>query len=202
MSESLLELILENADKKKREILNETQKEVEKILAQARQDAEKIKQQKRNEAQAQASAMHAIELSKHRFQAKMRLQVKKQEMIETVYTEGFKKLQGIAASKDYEMTLHRFAVDGGVALLGGELEIFVQEQDKGKIDTKKCASEIKAKTGQETVITVNRLTKGTMGGCIVRKGNIFVDNTIEAMFERKKRDVRLALAKILFEGGT
>ncbi|MFX0063510.1 MAG: V-type ATP synthase subunit E [Candidatus Hermodarchaeota archaeon] len=204
MSKSLLELkseILESAKKKKSEILDEVQQETEKILSQAKQKAEEINLKMINDAKAQASTIRAQELSKTRSRIKMSIQIKKQEFVEKVYTEGFNQLQKIIDSKDYDLYLQRLAIDAGVALLGGELEIFTRDQDKGKIDIKTIFSEIKAKTGQESSITLKKITKETMGGCLVKKGNVWVDNTIEAVFERKKRDLRLDLAKILFEGG-
>ncbi|MFX0093536.1 MAG: V-type ATP synthase subunit E [Candidatus Hodarchaeota archaeon] len=202
MSEGFLALkneIQEITNKKIREILDEAQKRAEKIYSDGEKKAEEIKLKKIKESEAQASVIRLQKLSEARLKVKMNFQNKKQEIIEDIYAEGFTKLQDIVNSEEYKTHLHHFVVDGGVALQGGQLEVFVPKQDKDKIDPKKCADEIKSKTEQTTSLKISQLTRNTIGGCIVKKGRIIVDNTIEAIFERKKRDIRLALAKILFE---
>lgn len=199
--DKLKDEILEAAEKKKQEILDRANKRADDILSEAREKAEEVKNRNSSKTKTQGLISCKLECSKVRLQHKMEFQLKKQELIEETYEKGFRKLKEIVNSKEYDSYLNEFVIDGGKAVFGGNLTILVREQDKGKIDTKKCTTEIKAGTKQETSLTIQSLSKQTIGGCIVQKGKIWVDNTIEAIFDRKKRDLRIALAKILFEGG-
>ncbi len=196
----------------KQEILEDARKKSELILNEARGHADSIKKQIEEEinhllqrAKDEAESLKQTEIRRQRATAiienKMKRLNVKEEMINTVFSEALEKIDAMRGQPQYKELLMSLAVQAGKALDGGTLVVELSEEDKKMFDAKAAAAKITQVTGNETVIEVKTkdfpLTH--KGGLIVHKGNIFVDNTINSIFQRRKVKIRQQIAKKLFE---
>jgi vacuolar-type H+-ATPase subunit E/Vma4 len=92
-------------------------------------------------------------------------------------------------------------VDAGTVLGGGALEILLNKRDstlplKLNVLTKKIAE----KTEKKTQLRLSKQKIEALGGAVVKtaNGRIVADNTFEAIIQRREKDLRFKIAKILF----
>jgi V/A-type H+-transporting ATPase subunit E len=190
-AEEKAKAIIRDAEKSKKDTLEEKRKEgereAEKILRTGMEETDSLKRQKIAEA---------------RLKAKQMIIASREELINETMEKCKEKLAAMTSSKEYIEILQRLVEQGGMGLGGGDLEIVLGGKvTKTAIDLGSIAKQIEEKTGKKTTINIAQEKSRSIGGVIVRKsdGSIIVDNTFEARIERILRDVRIRIAKILFE---
>jgi len=190
-AEDKAKAIIRDAEKSKKDTLEEKRKEgeieAEKILRTGMEEADSLKRQKIAEA---------------RLKAKQMIIASREELINETMEKCKEKLAAMTSSKEYADILQRLVEQGGMGLGGGDLEVVLGGKvTNTAIDLGSAAKQIEEKTGKKTTINVSQEKSRSIGGAIVRKsdGSIIVDNTFEARIERILRDVRIKIAKILFE---
>ena len=190
-AEDKAKAIIRDAEKSKKDTLEEKRKEgeieAEKILRTGMEEADSLKRQKIAEA---------------RLKAKQMIIASREELINETMEKCKEKLAAMTSSKEYADILQRLVEQGGIGLGGGDLEIVLGGKvTKTAIDLGGIAREIEEKTGKKTTINAAQEKSKSIGGVIIRKsdGSIIVDNTFEARIERILRDVRIRIAKTLFE---
>jgi vacuolar-type H+-ATPase subunit E/Vma4 len=190
-AEEKAKAIIKDAEKTKKDILEQKRKEgqmeASKILRDAKEEADSLKRQKVAEA---------------RLKAKQLTIASREELINETMEKCKENLSSLTASKDYPEILRKLIEQGGIGLGGGDLEIVPGGKiAKTAIDLGSIAKQIEEKTGNKTTISLAQEKSKSIGGVIVRKadGSILIDNTFEARIERILRDIRTGIAKILFE---
>lgn len=190
-AEEKAKAIVRDAEKTKKDVLEEKRKEgereAEKILRSGMEEADSLKRQKVAEA---------------RLKAKQMTIASREEVINETMEKCKEKLTVLTSSQEYAETLRKLVEQGGIGLGGGDLEIVLGGKvTKTAIDLGSIAKQIEEKTGKKTAISVAQEKSKSIGGVIVRKadGSIIIDNTFEGRIERILRDVRIRIAKILFE---
>ena len=109
------------------------------------------------------------------------------------------KISSLLQSSDYSTILGNLIVQAGSSLGGGNLEVSVTKTDASKVNVNDLAQKISSKTGTQTTITHNpQDIKTRLGGAIVKKSDLWVDNTFESIIERRNESIRAEIAKILF----
>jgi vacuolar-type H+-ATPase subunit E/Vma4 len=85
-------------------------------------------------------------------------------------------------------------------LEGGEVTISLHPSDIQSINTNSLEAEIGKKTGTSTKLNVSSSEQDlTNGGVIAQKGSLTVNNTFNAIFDRRKEATRNRLNSIIFE---
>ncbi len=198
---SLKQEILEDAKKKSELILNEAREHSESIKKQITEEIEHLLQRAREEAES----LKQTEIRRQRAMAiienKMRRLNTQEEMITSIFDEALNKINGMRETPRYKEVMLNLAVQAGRSLEGGELIVELSEDDQKMFDVQAATAKIKAETGNDTKIEV-RVRKFPLthkGGLIVYKGNIFVDNTITSIFDRRKAKIRQQIANLLFK---
>lgn len=197
-------------DKIKVEIDNQADIELEKIKAEIDEklkiiheatdkEVTKIKQHIEDTTRSSAESQAKRELGKTRLQAKMTFLAEKEAGIDTVFEEGKKNIASILQSSDYPNILGNLIVSAGVSLGGGNLAVKVTKADSSKINVSDLTQKISSKTGNQTAISVEAAElKTKLGGAIIQKSDLWVDNTFESIIERRSESIRAEIAKILF----
>jgi V/A-type H+-transporting ATPase subunit E len=190
-AEEKAKLILKEAEKNKKETAEEKRKEgereAEKITRSGTEEANSLKMQKVAEA---------------RLKAKQMIIASREELINETLEKTKEKLLELTTSKGYDKTLQKMIVEGGVGLGGGELEIILPGKGtRTTLDLNAIAKQVEKETGRETTIKVAQEKSKSIGGVIIRKadGSITIDNTFEARIDRALREIRIQVAKLLFE---
>ncbi|MDY4747528.1 MAG: V-type ATP synthase subunit E family protein [Candidatus Fimisoma sp.] len=174
------EQILNVADIKSRGVIRELQKridiETDVAIKQAEAERERIISRRRSVAEIDSKK---IVLSK------------KQELIDRCFEETIPYL----LSMDREKYI-RFLVAAGKksGFTKGELIFNEKERDTVGADVVKALEE-QVPGGK---FELSQETRKLKGGYMLRKGQIFIDNSLEAMVEEKRRDLTGEVARILF----
>src|SRR5664280_148443 len=185
--------VLEEADKKSNSILEEGEKislmEKEKILEDGKKQSTMRYQQIISEAKMNSRRM---ELDA------------REEVIEESFKKAEEKLEEIASSDsaEYKESLKKIIMEAALEIGGGELVIFLKQEDVAKINDSIFSLErdVKEKAGNETNLEIGN-NINTIGGAIIKtkNGDIEVNNTIEARMLRFKKSLRSEVARILFK---
>jgi len=185
--------VLEEADKKSNSILEEGEKialmEKEKILEDSKKQSTMRYQQIISEAKMNSRRM---ELDA------------REEVIEESFKKAEEKLEEIASSDsaEYKESLKKIIMEAALEIGGGELVIFLKQEDVAKINDSIFSLErdVKEKAGNETNLEIGN-NINTIGGAIIKtkNGDIEVNNTIEARMLRFKKSLRSEVARILFK---
>jgi vacuolar-type H+-ATPase subunit E/Vma4 len=198
-------------------ILKEAKKSVERIIQDAKQSVEDTveKQRQRGINRANEAAQFIIKKAENeaeviklsitadvKMKANWTVLAKKEQWITTVLNETKNRLRILTQSKDYTPVLEKLITDAGIILGGKELEVLLNEQDSTlplKMD--KLSREISKGTGVETKLRFAKEKTKALGGPILRTidGKVVMDNTFDDIFNRRERDMRYKIAKVLFK---
>lgn len=183
----LAKINAETAEKIK--IINEaTEKEIAKIK-------QTIEESNRSKAENQAKR----DLGRSRLQAKMTFLDEKEAGIQSIFEEGRKKIASLVQSADYTQILSDLIVSAGVTLNGGNLTVSVTKADASKVNAGELGQKISSKTGMQTTLKLDsEEPKTKLGGAVIKKEDLWIDNTFEAIIERRTESVRAEIAKILY----
>ena len=187
-------MTIENIIKK---IQSETSAEVSKIINDAQQKAKELVAEANKsftEKQAQLEAqgnkkitiVHNIHLSEARRTARRTEASAKEEIINKCFLEASEKLRALTGA-EYKKVMDRL-ISESMELIGDKgVVTLTREEDKGILSS---YPNLKIK---------DSIMPG-LGGIIIESANgkIVVDNTFNAILERKKEDIRTEVANILY----
>ena len=137
-------------------------------------------------------------LGQARLNAKMKLLNAQQVGLEEVFAIGKLKLEDLTNSNDYSSILSDLTITAGVALGGGDLKISLRNIDSSKLSLDEVTKKITEKAGVPTKLSLDTNTKTKLGGVVLKKGETWVNNTFEAIIDRREDVIRNQIAKILF----
>ncbi len=192
------ETILEKAESEITEFQTEAEKQAGKILKEAENEKERIIAEMEEENKSKAITEQKRNIATSALKWKMKTLEDKENYIQKIFDLAFEELKKVSTTQEYPRILSSLIIDGGVGMGGGDLEIKVRNTDISLISTGTLAQEISSKTGVPTQLKPITENITEYGGSIIQKGSIFIDNTFEAILERKKRDIRTEIAKTLF----
>ncbi|MBD3407845.1 MAG: hypothetical protein GF411_17125 [Candidatus Lokiarchaeota archaeon] len=202
-ADNIIDMIREKAEKKAEKIILDAESQKTLRLKSAKQKAEEIAEEIRQKAETKTKS----ELSKYKASAKLKSKYRflevKEELIQNVLSEMHKQLEKKVKSKKYADVLESLAIQGGVSLGGGKLEIVLPSDIGTKPDTDKISKEVSKKTDEKTTVKISKETVRATGGLIIRKadGTKWVNNTFEGRRERLENEIRDKIASILFVKG-
>ncbi len=200
--DNIIKRIIEQANIEAEKIIKEAEDYRNKKLAEAEEQGKKLLQKTIEELEEQEKS----EINKIKSAALLKSKHKILETKEKVVSEAFKiakeKISKIISSDEYKKILAKFIEDSAIALNGGKLIIQLPKQHQNiDIDLKSIEQKVKKETGNNTKLEIDKEPIRSLGGVIVRnKDNTkWVDNTIEARFERFDKKIRTEITSILFE---
>ena len=199
--EKMREGIISDAKAEAEEFIEKAKAEADEILSKAEEKAQRDAQEILSRGEKGLEAEKRRSLGKVRLAEKMRKLKAMEEYIDRAFDETLESLKKLTGSQDYKEILANFIVEGGIGLGGGELEVIARKEDSKDIEVAKLADAIAKETGNATAISLSGENLNCAGGAIVqlKDGSIVIDNTFEARVDRDRRDLRVKIAKILFE---
>jgi len=196
-------------------ILKDARETAESIIAHAKNFAETVIEKKRQSARQNAEkkassllkrATNDAEIIRGKVSTDIKIQAgwtvlsEKNRLITSVLTEAKNRLGNLQKSEKYITVLEKFVVDAGIVLGGGMLEVVLNQNDSRlplKFD--KLDKEISDRSSVRTRLKVSEQKTNAVGVIVKTVDNqIFVDNTFEAILCRREKELRLKIARILF----
>jgi len=200
----IVDRILKDANERARSIVDEARKSAEMLLeshrGSARQRAVEDGQSLLKKAESEVEAIRGRVIADSKRKAGWLVLSEKENLITSVLNEVKSKLKNLPKSEKYLSTLEKMIIDAGTVLGGGELEVRLNEADSAlpwKVN--KMAKAITDKTGVKTKLRLSKESIDAVGAVVRTADNrIVLDNTFEAMLERREKEMRLKIAKIMF----
>jgi vacuolar-type H+-ATPase subunit E/Vma4 len=203
-TEKILQKIIEEANGKAEKIIDEAKVKANTIIENqknfAHQKAQKEIKELIEKSENKAKIIRGRVITEIKRKANwMKLDVKNQ-LIANVLKEVEKRLFNLQNSKKYISILQNLIENAGLVLSGGELEITLNKKDISKpIKLKEIEKRITKKTGKKTKLIISNQSINRIGVVVkIKNGKIFIDNTFETILNRRKAELELKVAKILF----
>jgi vacuolar-type H+-ATPase subunit E/Vma4 len=203
-TDKIIDQILKDAREEAKNIVEETKKSAEMLLENrkqsARQNVEKevISLLKRAEDKADIIKRKVATDIKRR--ASWIVSAEKERLVTDVLNEVKNRLVNLQKSEEYLPILEKLIVDAGIVLGDGTLEVVLNENDSSlplKLDI--LGKKITKRTGVRTQLKFSKQTIKAAGVIVkTSDGRIFVDNTFEAILSRREKELKLRIARILF----
>ncbi len=202
---AITDMILKEAEKSAKLILQDAKKMSENILKTQKQkgfqkasEVNKILL-KKAESEAELNRLNTIANSK--IKANWVILSKKETWIDKVLKEAKNQLKILTKSEKYLPILEKLITEAGVILGGKELYVSLNNQDSAlplKLDD--IAQKVTDRTGFETKLRLSEEKPEVTGGAIVRtaNGKVIMDNTFDDILLRREEELRSEIAKILF----
>ncbi|OLS27518.1 MAG: V-type ATP synthase subunit E [Candidatus Heimdallarchaeota archaeon LC_3] len=198
--DKIVQEIIASAEKEKQEIENKAKVRITELNEAASKDLDRIRNQIVEEMHGTINAENKRILGKARLESKMSLLNEKEEKIQIVFEAAIEKLKSYTQTNDYSNTLINLAVTAGVALEGGELVVSLRKEDVSKFNKDTATQKISEQLNGNVSITVgSEEPKTRIGGLLIRKGKVFVDNTFESIISRRNDKLRTTVTEILFK---
>lgn len=202
---AITDMILKEAEKSAKLILQDAKKMSENILKTQKQkgfqkasEVSKILL-KKAESEAELNKLNTIANSK--IKANWVILSKKETWIDKVLKEAKNQLKILTKSEKYLPILEKLITEAGVIIGGKELYVSLNNQDSAlplKLDD--IAQKVTDRTGFETKLRLSEEKPEVTGGAIVRtaNGKVIMDNTFDDILLRREEELRSEIAKILF----
>lgn len=186
-------------------IKEDTEKEVKAVLEEARSKADGIIKEAQSRAKGEEEEIlhrgaREAELVKQRIIADAKLKARKQKLnvkeaaIQAAFGEAEKELRKFGSTAEYPSVLKKIIKEAVNSIGSEDMEIITNKADR------KIVTQDFLKSLSKFNIALSPQTIETSGGVIVRAKNTEVDNTFETRMARMRDNLRIKVAKILFEG--
>lgn len=195
-TEKIKAKILEDAEIKAGQILEQAEAEARKIREDALREAEQKKAAILEQGEANGREAYRRMLSEANLDGRKEILKVKQKLIEEAFSLAMEKLCRLP-DRDYQKLLENMAVK---AVKNKDGEIVLSERDKKRIDrnfTENINKRISS-SGRSGRLVLSEDSIETAGGFILRYNAMEINNTFEVIFEMIKPQLENEVAKILF----
>ena len=190
--EKITSKIIGDAEEKKQTVLAEAKDKAEEILAAARAEADAYLAGEIARGEAAKETL----ISRHKSVADIDCRkvtlAKKQELLDSWFVQA---VASICALPDEDYV--EFLVALGKATGETEGRLIFNEKDKVSVGEKVCSALTQAVDGG--VFTLAEETKNIAGGFVLQAGNVYMNNTVEALVAEHKEIMTSEAHKVLFE---
>ncbi len=196
----IIEMIEKKTDERVNSIIKRAEDYKAKKIEAAQEEAKRIHSRAEAEARREAEMILKRNEANAKLKAKQQVLQTKNELIEAALKDAYDQALKTVGQKKFEPILRELIIDAGAALASPELEIVIPEGQELSFDLAAIAKEIEKRTKQKTKVRLAEDRVKSAGGAIVRTkdGRMWVDDTIEARYERLERHMRDKVASILF----
>lgn len=184
--EEMLNTIRANTETQYTKTISDAKAEADRIVDDAKERSTKLKEERHAQAQKELQEERLRSIASARLEAKRRLLETKDEILRKYEDAALDYLKEFARSPAYGDFLLNIVRDG-VMKIGGGAIVQVNASDK-----------ILLQNQSDFQLSPNSIE--LIGGAIISSGDgkRRVDNTLEAIFEDRKEDLRLKLSEELF----
>ncbi len=186
--ENIIKKIEMETAKEVNKILHEAGVKVQELQAEANKELTDELNKIRDEGNKRITIMRNIHLSEARRVSRREILSAKENLIDECFRQAKDRLKSLSG-EEYNNVL-RGLINESLPLIG----------EKGKVTLTRA--EDKALLSSFPNLTVNPNLASGLGGILLESydGKIVVNNTFDAILERRKEDIRTEIANILFTG--
>lgn len=202
----LVSKILKDSDEQTKIIIDEArissaglrEEKVKEIKEKAETNCEKIL----NAAKLEADNIIRRETVNAKIKTRWKILSHKRNFIDESFKKAEQQFESSTKQETYGKMLNSLMIEAAIAAGGRNLEILLNESDsKRKIPVKELSKTISSELGTDVNIVISKKKIGVVGGVLVKTadGKTKVDNTLEAILERSRKDLEPKISEILFK---
>ena len=181
-------------------IKNIAESRIKEITDVVTKDREKLKTQITEKAMMDIDLSSKRALGKARMEGKLELLNVRENFVTMVLDAVMNKSKDFTKSDVYRALLTNLAISAALALEGGNIEVLLRKEDLNKFNLAETTKKAQEKLNKPVTFTISQDPIHTrIGGIVLRKENISVDNTLESLFDRRRDALREIADKVLFE---
>lgn len=127
---------------------------------------------------------------------------RKRNFIDEAFKKAEQQFESNTKQETYGKMLNSLITEAAMAAGGGNLEIFLNESDaKRKLPIKELSKTVISELGTDVNILISKKKIDVVGGVLVQTadGKTKIDNTLEAILERSRKDLEPKISEILFK---
>jgi V/A-type H+-transporting ATPase subunit E len=126
----------------------------------------------------------------------------KRNFIDEAFKKAEQQFESNTKQETYGKMLNSLITEAAMAAGGGNLEIFLNESDaKRKLPIKKLSKTVSSELGTDVNIMISKKKIDVVGGVLIQTadGKTKIDNTLEAILKRSRKDLEPKISEILFK---
>lgn len=194
--EKIIERIEQDAKNQAEEIIKNASANSDKIIQEANERANQVKAQALEESKKQAGVHKQRLISTASLDLRKDILTEKQRAIDSAFQEAMDNLLKMR-DDEYQKIIVKMILPN---VLTGNEEIILSERDKtrlGKVFLDKINNEL-SKTGKKGRLTIAKDSYNILGGFVLRRGNVELNNSFESLFNSIREDIESEVSKVLF----
>lgn len=194
--EKIIERIEQDAKNQAEEIIKNASANSDKIIQEANERANQVKSQALEESKKQASVHKQRLISTASLDLRKDILIEKQRTIDSAFQEAMDNLLKMR-DDEYQKIIIKMILPN---VLTGNEEIILSERDKtrlGKGFLDKINNEL-SKAGKKGRLTIAKDSYNILGGFVLRRGNVELNNSFESLFNSIREDIESEVSKVLF----
>ena len=194
--EKIIERIEQDAKNQTEEIIKNASANSDKIIQEANERANQVKTQALEESKKQAVAHKQRLISTASLDLRKDILIEKQRTIDSAFQEAMDRLLKMR-DDEYQKIIVKMILPN---VLTGNEEIILSERDKtrlGKGFLDKINNEL-GKAGKKGRLTIAKDSYNILGGFVLRRGNVELNNSFESLFNSIREDIESEVSKVLF----
>ena len=201
--EAMRRKIIQDADAEALRILNQASKRADEILEAAKQESSYDENVDRSRIRDSHQATDRERVREAMSEYTALLSSYKAEIMDSIYQETQRRIKIHVDSDEYLPTVEGLIVEAGIALGGGEITVWVNQEDAGRASGELLAmasAEVTKVTGKETRLTLSHEHLDAVGGArlVQTESKAAVDNTFQGRLKRLREQKQSELEKMVF----
>ena len=201
--EAMRRKIIQDAETEALRIITQAAKRADEVLEAARQESSYEEDVDRSRIRDSHQATDRERVSETMSEYAALLSSYKSEILDSIYQETLRRVKMHVDSEEYLSTLEGLIVEAGIALGGGELTLWVNQENSERASSSllaRASAEVTKVTGKETRLTLNQEPLEAVGGARLAQAEskATVDNTFEGRLKRLKEQRESELENMVF----
>ena len=197
---------MKDSDEQAKIIINEArisstglrEEKVNEIKEKAETNCEKVL----NAAKLEADNIVRRETVNAKIKTRWKILSQKRNFIDEAFKKAEQQFESSTKQETYGKMLSSLIIEAAKAAGGGNLEIYLNERDaKRKLSVKELSKIAGTKLGTDVNIVISKKKIDVVGGVLLQTvdGKTKIDNTLEAILERSRKDLEPKISEILFK---
>ncbi|MEK7395805.1 MAG: V-type ATP synthase subunit E [Candidatus Poribacteria bacterium] len=194
--EKIIERIKQDAQAQVDGLKDKASKEAGKILQNAGDEANSYKAQALENAKAEAQQRKQRLISSANLEFRKEILAEKQNAIDLAFQKAVNTLTQMN-DEEYRQTIKKMLIS---SVQTGDEELVLSVRDKARINENflKDVNKELAKVRKKGNLKISKDTYNILGGFVLRKGNIEINNSFESLFKSFRDDLEAEVSKVLF----
>ncbi|MFH2111001.1 MAG: V-type ATP synthase subunit E [Candidatus Bathyarchaeota archaeon] len=201
--EAMRRKIIQDAEAEALRIITQATKRADEVLEAARQESSYEEDVDRSHIRDSHQATDRERVSETMSEYTALLSSYKSEILDSIYQETLRRVKMHVDSEEYLSTMEGLIVEAGIALGGGELTVWVNQEDSERASSEllaRASAEVTKVTGKAARLILSQEPLEAVGGArlVQAESKATVDNTFEGRLKRLKEQRESELENMVF----